>query len=215
MRSRDRGGAVAHDGAVTDPLLDALRAHVPHDDDESVDLARIVAVVEAEDDPWSRDIPLHVTGSALVLDPPSGRVLLRWHAKQERWLQVGGHGDPGERDPWLVALREAEEETGLTDLTPLTTRTGRDFATDPARIHAQFEEVVGRLFQVTIVPVKAAKGEGPHEHADLRYLLATARPADVPAAREGVALRWFSLQDALAVADEGLARLLRRIPGVG
>ena len=36
----------------------------------------------------------------------------------DRWLQVGGHGDPGETDPLAIALREAREETGLTDLVP-------------------------------------------------------------------------------------------------
>ena len=43
-------------------------------------------------------------------------VLLRWHERQQAWLQVGGHGDPGEVDPFAIALREAEEETGLADL---------------------------------------------------------------------------------------------------
>jgi 8-oxo-dGTP pyrophosphatase MutT (NUDIX family) len=178
---------------VTDPLLHALRAHRAHDDEEARDVARVLELVEAAADPWSRDLPLHITASALVLDPAGGRVLLRWHAKQQRWLQVGGHGDPGERDPWLVALREAEEETGLTDLAPL----------------------VGALFQVTIVSVSAAGAEPAHEHADLRYLLRTERPEEAPAEREGVALRWFTPEAALAVADDGLARLLRRIPGVG
>jgi 8-oxo-dGTP pyrophosphatase MutT (NUDIX family) len=178
---------------VSDPLLHAVRAHRAHDAEEARDVARVLELVEAEVDPWSRDLPLHITASALVLDPAGARVLLRWHAKQQRWLQVGGHGDPGERDPWLVACREAEEETGLTDLAP----------------------VVRAIFQVTIVTVNAAGAEPAHEHADLRYLLRTGHPEDAPPEREGVALRWFGLDEALGVADDGLARLLRRVPGVG
>src|SRR5579871_5421231 len=69
-------------------------------------------------DPWSRSLQLHFTASALVLHPESGRVLLRWHPRLGRWLQVGGHGDPGESDPLAIALREAAEETGLADLVP-------------------------------------------------------------------------------------------------
>jgi 8-oxo-dGTP pyrophosphatase MutT (NUDIX family) len=188
---------VAHHCGVADPLLDALAAHEPADEAESVDLARTLAVVETSPDPWSRDLPL------------------RWHAKQELWLQVGGHGDPGERDPWLIALREAEEETGLPDLTPLLPPSvlGMETERNALGFHTENEEV-GVLFQVTVVPVKAAKGEPPHEHADLRYLLQTQRPDDAPAEREGVALRWFTVDDALALADEGLARLLRRVPGL-
>jgi 8-oxo-dGTP pyrophosphatase MutT (NUDIX family) len=176
---------------VPDPLTDALAAHVPADHEEAGDLARIRTLVAIEPDPWSRHVPLHVTASALVLHPPTARVLLRWHAKQERWLQVGGHADPGEQDPWLVARREAEEETALTDLRPW-----------PGPAPA--------LFQVTVVPVVAAKGEAAHEHADLRYLLATDRPEEVPEEVEGVPLRWCSADEALALADPGLERLLRR-----
>jgi 8-oxo-dGTP pyrophosphatase MutT (NUDIX family) len=33
-------------------------------------------------------------------------------------LQVGGYGDPGENEPLEIALREAAEETGLSDLVP-------------------------------------------------------------------------------------------------
>jgi 8-oxo-dGTP pyrophosphatase MutT (NUDIX family) len=199
---------------VADPLLDAVRAHLPDDPEEAVDLARVLALVEAETDPWSRALPLHVTASALVVHPSTDRVLLRWHAKQQRWLQVGGHGDPGERDPWLVARREAEEETGLTDLTPLDSRTGHGFGAETARFRTQ-NEVGPPIFQVTVVSVNPAAGEPAHEHADIRYLLRTDRPDEAPAEREGVALRWFSLAEALDVADEGLARLLRRIPGAG
>jgi 8-oxo-dGTP pyrophosphatase MutT (NUDIX family) len=192
---------------VDDPLLAALHRHRPHDDEEAVDLARVLTLVETEPDPWSPAVPLHVTASALVLDPSSGTVLLRWHAKQHRWLQVGGHGDPGERDPWLVARREAEEETGLTDLVPVLATPGRQIR-GPGVVSSP------AVFQVTIVPVLEAPGEPAHEHADVRYVLQTQRPDDVPPEREGVPLRWFTRDEALEVADEGLARLLRRVQGI-
>ena len=107
--------------------------------------------------PWDRSTPLHVTGSALVVHPASGRVLLRWHARQHAWLQVGGHGDPGEDDPFAVALREAGEETGLSDLVAWPDERR-------APVH------------LVIVPVPEGKGEPAHEHADIRYVLSTADP---------------------------------------
>ena len=178
---------------VARALRRAVDAHEPADEQERADLARLRAMLDAEPEPWSRAVPMHVTGSALVVHPPTRRVLLRWHAKQERWLQVGGHFDPGEDDPYAVALREGEEETGLTDLRPL----GGE-----------------RLFQVAVVPVNATPAEPAHEHADLRYLLATDRPDDVPAELEGVPLRWCTFAEAHAVADPGLERLLRRAEAV-
>ena len=177
---------------MDDALTETLRAHTPADPAEAADLERIRQLVDAHDDPWSRSIPLHLTASALVVHPPSGRVLLRWHAKQQRWLQVGGHADAGERDPWLIALREAREETALEDLRPLD----------------------GGLAQVAIVDVNATPNEPAHHHADLRYFLTTDDPEAVPDEVEGVPLRWMTLDEALAVADEGLERLLRRVPGL-
>lgn len=151
------------------------------------------ALLAGDDDPWSRDtLPLHLTASALVVDPVAGRVLLRWHEKQRRWLQVGGHADPGEHDPWAVALREAAEETALDDLRP-------------------WPGAAPRLAQVAVVDVAPAGGEPAHRHADLRFLLATSTPEAVPAAVEGVPLRWASVEEALEVADEGFARLLELV----
>ena len=77
-------------------LLDRYR---PGGDAETADLKRVRDLLESGADPYRRDLPLHVTASALIVHPPTGRVLLRWHQRQQAWLQVGGHGDPGETDP--------------------------------------------------------------------------------------------------------------------
>src|SRR5215212_1049650 len=99
-------------------LSTRLASYVPQSADEVADLARAHGLVTGADDPFSRAQPLHVTGSALVVDPPGRRALLRWHDRQQAWLQVGGHADPGEADPYVTARREGEEETGLADLRP-------------------------------------------------------------------------------------------------
>lgn len=57
----------------------------------------------------------HFTGSAWLVDRAGRRVLLTHHRKLGRWLQLGGHAD-GDQDLALVALREAEEESGLSGL---------------------------------------------------------------------------------------------------
>ncbi len=157
----------------TDPLLDALDRFAPPSAEEAAGVARIRAVAAAGD-AWDRSRPLHVTGSALIVHPPSRRVLLRWHARQQAWLQVGGHGDPGERDPLAVARREGEEETGLTDLVPWPD---------------------DGIVQVVVVAVPAAPHEGAHEHADVRFLLATADPDAARPERPDADLRWLTVDD--------------------
>src|SRR5215469_429343 len=167
------------------PLPALLGRYLPRDPAEDADVSRVRALAESADDPWLRTIPLHVTASALVVHPDSGRVLLRWHRRQQAWLQVGGHGDPGESDPLAIALREAEEETGLTDLTPWPDR---------------------QLRHVAIVPVPAGGNEPAHEHADLGFVLATGEPGAARAEAPDAPLRWLPARDALEETSEANLR---------
>jgi hypothetical protein len=77
-------------------MIKALAEYEPGDATEAADLARIADMMSRTIDPWSRDTPLHLTASAVIVHPPTSRVLLRWHERQLAWLQVGGHADPGE-----------------------------------------------------------------------------------------------------------------------
>jgi 8-oxo-dGTP pyrophosphatase MutT (NUDIX family) len=156
------------------PLARALGGYRARTDVEAADLDRVRARL-AGGDPWDRSTPLHVTGSALIVHPPTRRVLLRWHARQQAWLQVGGHADPGETEPLAVALREGREETGLDDLVPWP---------DSSIIH------------VAVVPVAAARNEPAHEHADLRFVLATGNPDAARPEHDGADVRWLSIVEA-------------------
>ena len=57
--------------------------------------------------------PAHVTASALVLSPDATRTCLVLHGKIRRWVQPGGHLEPGDRTLAAAAAREVLEETGL------------------------------------------------------------------------------------------------------
>jgi 8-oxo-dGTP pyrophosphatase MutT (NUDIX family) len=162
-------------------VADLLSRHRPQGQAETADLARARELAETAADPWLRSTPLHVTASALIVHPETCRVLLRWHQRQQAWLQVGGHGDPGESDPVAIALREGAEETGLTDLVPWP---------DAALVH------------VVVVPVSASHPEPAHEHADLRFVLATADPAAARPEQPGAPLRWLTLAQAHEATTE-------------
>ncbi len=171
-------------------IAELLETYQPDGEAEATDVARVRALLERSPDPYPRSLPMHVTGSALIVAPDSGRVLLRWHPRQQAWLQVGGHGDPGEQDPLGIARREAAEETGLTDLVPWPD---------------------GQLRHVVIVAVPAAGDDPAHEHADVRFFLATRIPDAIVAERPDAPLRWLTLPEALDLTTEtNLAETLNR-----
>jgi 8-oxo-dGTP pyrophosphatase MutT (NUDIX family) len=130
--------------------------------------------------------PGHLTASALVLDASGERVLLTFHAKLGKWLQLGGHCD-GDANLAAVALREAIEESGIEDL-----------AIDPLPV------------DLDVHPIPARKGEPEHLHLDTRFLVhapegAVERPSD-----ESLELRWFTSEEADELeTDDSVRRLLR------
>ena len=118
-------------------------------------------------DPFDRYAdPVHLTGSAIVTGPRG--TVLHLHKTLRRWLQPGGHIDPGEA-PWEAALRETEEETGLEVRLP---GAGPD------------------LFHLDAHPA------GVHFHLDLRYLVScddVTRPRRRGRARKSGGSTWTQL----------------------
>ena len=55
-----------------------LGRYRPQGGAELRDVERVRALMRTAADPWLRSLPLHLTASALVVHPDSGRVLLRW-----------------------------------------------------------------------------------------------------------------------------------------
>ncbi|MBP1781033.1 8-oxo-dGTP pyrophosphatase MutT (NUDIX family) [Micromonospora sp. HB375] len=106
----------------------------------------------------------HVTASALVLDP-DGRVLLCLHGKIRRWVQLGGHCEPGDRTLVAAALREATEESGIAGLT-----------IEPEPIDVDIHQVAC---------------QGGSFHYDVRYAVLAPAGAVEQVSAESEALGWF------------------------
>lgn len=179
------------------PLLALLAAHPCADEAEAADVERIAAFVAVHPDCFGKANPIaHITASAFVLDP-AGRVLLTHHKKLARWLQLGGHSDPDEHDPAATALREATEESGLTDL--------------------RFHPATGRRpIDVDAHRIPARKAEAAHDHLDLRYALCTDDPAAITLTDESHALRWFTPAEITALdVDPAFRRALAKVVALG
>jgi 8-oxo-dGTP pyrophosphatase MutT (NUDIX family) len=136
----------------------------------------------------------HVTASALVVSPDLGSVLLTLHAKLGIWLQLGGHSDSHPR-PADVAMREVEEESGLTRVRFL------DYEELlPTWQDAPAERPLPFDLDWHVIPER--KGEPAHIHYDIRFLI-VADPTEPPQiSPESRDLRWFTLAEARGVTSE-------------
>lgn len=176
-------------------LLARLRAHQAEAGDEERHRRFILEFIERHEHPFDRGIAEgHVTGSALVVDAAGERVLLGYHRKLGRWLQFGGHGEPGDEDAQAVALREALEESGLTGLT----------------LHPEAPAPL----DVDVHEIPALRTDPAHLHLDVRYLLVAPTGSTPPQPRpdEHAQVTWFSWDEALGLEglDDSLGRLLRK-----
>lgn len=184
-----------------DPRIEALRAlltvHAPACEEEAAYLSRMMALLESPGDPFSRGHyePGHFTASGFVLSPDGGSVLLVLHRKLNRWLQPGGHIDPGDADLFAGACREVAEETGLTGLKPADGFNG--------------------IYDLDIHPIPARTAEPAHGHFDVRFLL-RASATDITRNDETHDAEWVPL-DALAqrMHDPAEARVIRKLRGLG
>ncbi len=133
-------------------------------------------------------VPGHFTGSAWVVSADGERALLLHHRKLDLWVQPGGHAD-GEGDLADVALREAEEETGLSGL-----------------------RLEGGVFDLDrhVIPARGAEPE--HFHYDVRFMVRASADEAFIVNEESHALAWVPVRELAedASADPSVRRMARK-----
>ena len=95
-------------------LYDQIREYIPWNEQEQQDREVLLHWLSSGVDIATRNNPVaHLTASAWVISPDRNYVVMAYHNLYDSWAWLGGHAD-GEQDLLAVALREVQEETGLT-----------------------------------------------------------------------------------------------------
>jgi 8-oxo-dGTP pyrophosphatase MutT (NUDIX family) len=141
-------------------------------------------------------IPGHLTASAWILDPFLYNVLLVEHRKLKKWIQPGGHAD-GQFELAQAAAREALEEVGARDLTPLN-----------LECCGIFDLGKHCIFDLDIHYIPADQETSAHVHYDVRFAFSIDPYLSAVPNSEITDWRWLPLSKRSTLTDEpSLARM--------
>jgi 8-oxo-dGTP pyrophosphatase MutT (NUDIX family) len=152
-------------------LLQFFSEYETHYSEEKVFIIRFNELLVQQNCFERTHLPGHITGSAWIVDSNRNQVLLVHHAKLNKWLQPGGHAD-GDENVLRVALREAEEETGLKKLTVISETP----------------------FDVDVHLIPARKDFGEHFHFDIRFLIEGDPTEQIIVSEESHDVKWIPLK---------------------
>lgn len=151
-------------------LLQLLENHQPSTSEETQFKQQMIEFVKQNLDCFERSLLIgHVTGSAWIVDKSRQFTLLTHHRKLDKWFQTGGHCD-GDSDVLNVALKEAQEETGLTDI----------------------QVVNPNIFDIDIHEIPERKGVPKHLHYDVRFLFEADMNEPLIVSSESSDLAWIA-----------------------
>jgi 8-oxo-dGTP pyrophosphatase MutT (NUDIX family) len=98
-----------------------IKSYHPYNAQEEKDKEVILHCIDIFDDILTRSNRVaHITSSGFVVNKTRDKVLMVHHNIYNSWAWPGGHAD-GEEDLLGVAIREAKEETGVKNASPVTT----------------------------------------------------------------------------------------------
>lgn len=166
-------------------LQTQLEQYHPFNEQEERDKKVMLKLLETQPDIFTRENEVaHFTASSWLLNREHTKVLMIYHNIYHSWSWTGGHAD-GEEDLLAVAIREAQEETGVKEI----------------------QTVDDAIFSIETLTVDGHEKRGryvpSHLHLNVTYLL-EADEAEVLRIKpdENSGVKWFYLEEALEACSE-------------
>ncbi|MGL4738362.1 MAG: NUDIX hydrolase [Cellulosilyticaceae bacterium] len=161
------------------PYKEQIKEYIPINDQEAGDQRVMLDYIEQFPKTiLTRENEFaHLTSSGFVINQKADKVLMIHHNIYGTWAWTGGHAD-GDRDMLAVAIKEAQEETGVDELRPLT----------------------GKVDAMDILPVwghwKKGKYVPVHLHLNVAYILIADEEAMLKVNEaETSGVKWIAVED--------------------
>ncbi len=146
-----------------------LQNYFPATEEEIKFKKEMISFIEENPNCFERSFEIgHITASSWLLNKDNSKALLMHHTKLDKWFQLGGHCD-GNPDVLAVAIKEAQEESGIKGIAP----------------------VYKEIFDIDIHLIPGNSREKEHYHYDVRFLLQVNSDEQIVQNRESKELRWI------------------------
>ncbi|WP_052807238.1 NUDIX hydrolase [Risungbinella massiliensis] len=179
------------DRILRSPIKNQVNNYLRYYPTEATQLKLLLKHFHEEGDLYDRkSLPGHITASGIVVE--DGKILMIYHPFLQKWLQPGGHVDPGET-PLMAARREILEETGI-----------------PTKFHPWHQQHILPIdINIHPIPANPKKQEPSHFHYDFRYLLQVDTSKErVPKVEVDHEVTWKEVQE---IEEENLVNLLVKL----
>lgn len=170
-------------------LKENLEKYIPYNEQEEADKEVMLSYINNFDNVLTRENKYgHFTSSAFVLNRERTKILMAYHKIYDSWALVGGHSD-GDSDLLHVAMKEAKEETGIKNVTPISEN----------------------IYSLEIITVngheKRGKYVASHVHLNATYLLEADESEEIHIKEdENSGVKWVPIDKILEASSEQWVR---------
>ena len=166
-------------------LKEQIENYIPYNEQEISDKELMLEYINTFNDVLTRENKMcHFTASNWIVNKDRTKVLMIYHNIYKSWAWTGGHAD-GDSDLLHVALKEAQEETGLSNLKLLS------------------DGIYG--LQIVTVDSHIKKGQfvSSHLHLDCCFLFEANEEDELRIkADENSGVKWIDINDNITITNE-------------
>lgn len=174
-------------------LKEQVENYKPYNEQEEKDKEMMIECINTFEDVLTRENKIcHFTASNWIVNKERTKVLMIYHNIYKSWAWTGGHSD-GDSNLLHVALKEAEEETGLKNLKVLS------------------DGIFGIQILTVDSHIKRGKFVSSHLHLDCCFLLEADESKVLKIKEdENSGVKWIDINKAIEVTNESKMKPIYR-----